>query len=584
MDRIYDFLSLFIGVGIFLVGTTMLSEGLGRNASRSKSALFKKIGDNRIVGYGIGALVTAIIQASAATIITVVGLVNAGILTVLQASAIILGAHIGTTSTLFLVSLSFFDIKYLFMIMGFVGILMKIFSKKEKTIGIANILISFGVLFVGLNLMSNALRNNIELREFFIYIFGVLENPLLLILAGFLFTLLLQSSTASTSLFLMMIGEGLLSFEYAMFLSMGAIIGTSFTPMIAALPAKTRAKQAALLNILFSLIGTAGFTCIAWPFSRNIAYFFENHIPLTWRYPVFLFSYHLIVALILIWFLKPLSRLVTIILKQKPKKEKKKAQTTVYINDLLLETPSLAVEQTKKEILYMMDKTKANLSGAFNALINQDLKKRKKIKKEENLIDSLNSAISKFIVMLSGCDITEKEKILLGHYGYIANDIERVGDNAYNLAKAANRMRKNDYKFSKKPASQLQELYDKVFNLFDVCVEIFEKGDLKKHKEIKTIRDEIDLLKSKMTMGQIMWFKAGQYISAGGQYFYSAVSELKSMADHLGNIAQSATSIYDRRAYDRDEAEIEAEGDVEEAEEAEETEEDVDLIEIPKET
>ena len=233
MAIFYSVLSLVIGAGVFLVGIVMFSECLRRNASRSTSALFKKISGNRFLGYGVGFMVTAIVQSSAATTVTAVSLVNAGILTLLQASPIMLGSHAGTTSTLFLVSLSSFDIRYFFMALGFAGALIKIVSSQGKWANIADLFISFSILFVGLSLMGSALKDNIELREIFIGLFRRIYFPPLLILVGMVFTIILQSSTASMSLFLMMIVEGLLGFGSAMFLGLGAVIGSSSTAILA---------------------------------------------------------------------------------------------------------------------------------------------------------------------------------------------------------------------------------------------------------------------------------------------------------------------------------------------------------------
>ena len=539
MEVFYSVLSLVIGAGMFLVGIVMFSESLEKYASRGKSALFKKISDNHFAGFGIGTIVTALAQSSAATTVTAVGLVNAGILTVLQASSIMLGAHFGTCSTIFIVSLSTFNIKYLFMTLGFVGALMKILTSKGRIIRIANLLIGFGVLFVGLNLMSAALKDSTDLREFFISLFKKIEFPPLLILLGIVFTIIVQSSTASISLFLMMLVEGLLSFENAMFLSMGAFIGTCFTPIFAAITANTNAKRAALINLLFSVIGVSVFTCLIWPLKSFAIPAYEAMVQPAWQIPVFQLSYNLIAGIVLIWFLEPLGRLASRLLKDKP--ETKEVLHTTYIDDRLLTAPSIAVDQTKKEIRDMMDRARENLNLAFNALVNRDFSNKKKIKKEEDLIDFLNRAIAMFIVKLSGNSLSESEDIMLVSFCRVINDIERVGDYACKILKDAGRMKKKKYKFHKKDITRLEEMFSKVQELFNLCIEIFESRDLEKLENVSGLEGEIGAIKSNLALGHLMWLKAGQYIMAGGEYFYSAISDLERVSNHLINVALSVS-------------------------------------------
>ena len=533
-------MALLIGAGVFLVGIVLFSECLKRNASRSTSALFKKIGNNRFVGYGVGFLITAIVQSSAATTVTAIGLVNAGMLTLVQAAAIMLGSHAGTTSTLFLVSLSNFDIRYLFMILGFAGALVKIVTKNKRWVNIAEVFISFLILFVGLTLMGGALRDNLQLREFFIELFRTIDFPILLVLFGMVFTVILQSSTASTSLFLMMIVEGLLGLNSAMFLGLGAVIGSSSTALLASVTVKANGKRAALLNFLFSIIGVGGFTCILWLFGPYIVPVFENAIPLVWQFPVFQLSYNLIAASVLIWFIKPLSWLTCRMIKEKekPKKEKDIVHT-LYIDDNLLTTPSIAVDLAEKEIKGMMDKTRANLVLGFNALVYQDLTYKKKIKKEEEIIDILSRDITKYIGKLTERSISENENIILSSFCRVVLDIERVGDYARKMLKDANRMKKKKSAFSKKDMKQLQDLFSKVISLFDLSMEIFNDRDATKLEHVYTLDKEIDTIKSKLAFGHAMWLKAGQYFTTGGEYFYAAISDMERVADHLTNVAIS---------------------------------------------
>jgi phosphate:Na+ symporter len=519
MGFIYSVLSLIIGAGVFLVGIVLFSESLKRNASRGKSALIKKTSDNRFVGFGIGFAITAFVQSSAATTVTAVGLVNSGILTLTQAASIMLGSHAGTTSTLFLVSLSSFDIRYIFMALGFAGALIKIVTKNKKWVNIADIFISFSILFVGLNLMSGALKDNLQLREFFINLFLSINNPALLVLLGLVFTVVLQSSTASTSLFLMMLVEGLLGIHSAMFLGLGAVAGSSSTALLASVSVKTKGKRAAFLNFLFSIIGTLVLTCILWIFGPLIVPVYERAVPLVWQFPVFQLVQNLLAAFMLIWFIGPLSRLTFRVFKEKEKPAKQKVVHTSYIDDTLLETPSIAVDLAGKETRGMMEKARSNLELGFDALISQDMTHKKKIKKEEEIIDCLSRDITKYIGKLTERSISEKENTLLTSYCRVVLDIERVGDYARKMLKDAGRMKKSKSKFSKKDIKHLEEMFSRVLQLFDLSMEIFEDSDVKKLGRIYTLDGEIDSIKSRLAFGHSMWLKAGKYFQTGGEYF-----------------------------------------------------------------
>ena len=540
-------LLLIIGAGIFLIGILKFSESLGKNASKSTRALFNKISDSRIKGFGLGVVATAIIQSSTATNVMVVGLVNAGILNLFQAASIMLGAHVGTTSTLFLVALSEFPIRSIFMALGFVGALIKIIGKQGKIIALADLFMAFGVMFVGLHLMSNALRDDPVIRSFFTDLFIRFDSPLLLVLLGMVFTIVIQSSTASTAVFFtLMMGE-LLEFRGAMFLFLGAHIGTTGTALLASITTNTNGRRAAFMNLIYSLIGVVAFLSVAWPFSHLVIPHYVAAVPLMWQLPVFQLSYNVVMAFIKMWFITPVIKLTCWLIKDKEiqaedadtEKEGKKVFRPTYIDDSLLATPSIAIDLTKMEISDMIDRTHANLERAFNALIYHDFTYKKKIKKEENRIDFLNTAISKYILKLSGSSIGKNDDLLLAGYSRVINDVERVGDYARKMLKDASRMKKSSYKFSKKDTDHLKTMYVKVMELFGLAIEIFNASDAEKLKKVYSLDTEIDSLKSKLAFGHVMWLKAGQFIQSGGEYFYASVSDLERVADHLTNIAVS---------------------------------------------
>ncbi|MDR1094394.1 MAG: Na/Pi cotransporter family protein, partial [Clostridiales bacterium] len=472
MTTFYSVLSLLTGVGVFLVGIVMFSECLEKNASRGMRSLFKKISNSRAAGVGIGAGVTAIIQSSTATTVMVIGLVNAGILTLFQATAIIMGANIGTTVTGLLVSLSTFEIKYAFMAMAFAGAFVKLITKKDTAVKICDLLISFGILFVGLELMSKALSDNETLKNFFMGIFEAVNFPLLLILLGAVFTAVIQSSSASTAIFLTMIGGGLLDFDSALYLVLGANIGTCITALLASLTANTNSKRAALIHILFNFIGTIVFTALVWPLEGVLVPFYQKLIPdPVWQLSIFHVVFNVTTTLLLVWFIKPLNRLTCFLIKDKEKGEDVLRPT--YIDERLLSAPPIAIEQTKKEIVGMAERARDNLWLGINALLNRDLADKEKIAAEEERINFLNRSLARYLVKLSTAPITYADEKLIGGFHHVINDVERIGDHAVNFLEDAALMKEHGCQFSEKAVEELKAMYGKISELFALSLDVF---------------------------------------------------------------------------------------------------------------
>ena len=253
MEIFLSLLALLIGCGVFINGMNMLSDGLEKTTGRGLKKLLGKISNNRFAGVGIGAAVTALIQSSSATSVMTIGFVNAGVMSLSQATAIIMGANIGTTITGILVSLSSLNINIYFSLLTFIGVIL-MFIKKDNIKNIGAILCGFGLLFVGLDLMGNTFKNNIEVVNFFENIFSSINFPLLLIFVGIIFTALIQSSSAATGVIITMVGAGALSVGDGLFIILGSNIGTCITALIASIGTNTNAKRTAFIHLSFNLI------------------------------------------------------------------------------------------------------------------------------------------------------------------------------------------------------------------------------------------------------------------------------------------------------------------------------------------
>jgi len=491
MDLFFSILSLVVGCGVFLFGITMFGESVRKNTSVAANALFNKIGGNRFSAFGLGVAATVIIQSSTATGVMVVSMVSAGVLTMFQGIAIMLGAHLGTTSTLFLVMLAAFRIREFFMVLLFVGAFMKIISKNKKMRNIADFFIGFGLLFVGLMLMGNVFRTDIELRLFFQNLFIEINFPLLLILLGFLFTIIIQSSTATTAILLTMIIEGVLPFSSAMFIALGAHGGTSSTALLASLAAKKNGKRVALMNCFFSVFGVIAFTLVLWPLKDVALPWYQNRIPLYWQLPVFQLSYNLILGLIKIWFIGPLIKLVCMIIKDKP--EKKPFGATFLQDSLIEENVDVAIQMAKKEILVVATFIKEMFRMVDIAFKDKVKKERKKIKKHDNKVDILHKEIIFYLVKISQNELGQEETKRSMNYIFIQNELESIGDIIdENLMELAKRMIKQDLAFSLNGAKELTELHGKVMDNINRMVTAFKEEDIDLAKEIVEKYSDVD--------------------------------------------------------------------------------------------
>jgi len=545
MEMFYAILALITGVGVSLVGIVMFSKGLEKGASGKMRTILEKISKNRFASFGVGVGITAIVQSSSATTAMVVGLVNAGLITLFQAAAISLGAHVGATFIGILVSLSTFKIKYFFMTLAFIGALINFIVKKGKVKNIANLLIGFGILFVGLELMGKSFSDNPSLNEFFTNLFMTVNFPLLLILLGIAFVVVIQSSGAATAIFMTMAGSGLMSIDIAMFLVLGANIGTANTALFASIPADTDAKRAALANLLLNIAGVVGFTAIVWPLKTVFVASYSRIIPdPVWQISIFNLIYNAVKSLPLLHLIDPVNRLACWLIKDK--REEEEELRTSYIDDSLLDSPAVAMVSIKKEIIDMAHISRNNLALAFDALFRQDLSNKKKIKKQEEWINFLNNAVSDFVVKVSASELSEQDSRLLGGFHHAVNDIERIGDYAKKMLQEASRMKKHNYEFSKKSlAKALTEMFDIVCRMFDISLEIFENGDEERLKELYDLDKETDKMKIKLADSHIRWLKSSEYNTIGGGYFYSCICDLERIADHLVNFASAIHVIVD---------------------------------------
>ncbi|MBQ8395243.1 MAG: Na/Pi cotransporter family protein [Clostridia bacterium] len=528
-------LLLLAGVGVFIAGMNMLSGGLEKSAGGGLKKLLGKISNNRFAGVGVGAGVTAIIQSSSATSVMVIGFVNAGVMTLVQATAIIMGANIGTTVTGILVSLKSLPIAEFAAALAFVGVMMTFF-KSEKIKQIGGILCGFGLIFVGLELMGDALSAQ-EIKDFFIELFKKIDFPLLLVLCGMVFTAIIQSSSAATGIFITMVGTGSLGIENALFLVLGSNIGTCITAIIACMGGHANAKRTALIHLTFNVIGTIIFTTGLWIFKGPAVNLLQRVITtpemqLAWFHVIF----NVTTTIILLPFVKQLVKFSEWVIRDK--KVETDGRQLKFVDERLLKTPPVALMQVKKEVEYMADIAKENLEKSFLAMEGDASKYSAEIEEREKTINFTNHALTKYLIKLSAL-VNAKEEKAIGSYFHVLNDLERVGDHAENFYEIAMQMQESGIEFSEQAKSELRGMKDKVLRMFEIAEEAFDDMDSTRLGELTALENEVDGLKKELSSRHYARLAEGNCKVELSPYFSSTVAGLERVGDHLVNVGYS---------------------------------------------
>ncbi len=534
-------LSLIAGIGVFMFGMKFMSDGLERSAGNSLKKLLGKITNNRFAGVGIGAAATGIIQSSAATTVMVMGFVNAGLMTLTQAAAIIMGANIGTTVTGIIASLSAFPVMEIFGVLVFFGAAMVMFSKKEKYKHIGFILGGLGLVFVGLDLMSGAFKNQ-TISDTMTKAFTSINFPLLLILVGIVFTALIQSSSAVTGILVTMVGAGALPLECALFIVLGSNIGTCVTALLASIGASVNAKRVAVIHLTYNVVGTIVFTAVIWPLSDKIVWLFQTMFPRPqFQVAMFHVFFNVITTVMLLPFISFLVKFAEFCIKDRRGGDDE-VPHMYYIDDRFLQTPPIAVAQVKREVDHMGDMAKTNLKRAMSAVLTLDVSERDKVLKDEQRINFINKGVAKYLIKLSSHDLSRSDEKLVGSLHHVVSDIERIADHAENFMEDAQAMIDADCAFTGDALDELEDMYDKVMEMFDEAMLIFENNDVAKLNDFSAREQEIDITKRLLGNNHIARLNAGGCSVESGTHFYSIISALERIADHLTNIAFSIKS------------------------------------------
>ncbi len=540
-------LTLIAGVGVFLIACSMMSSNLESFGSKKLKSLFNKASKSKLVGVGVGTVTTAVIQSSSATTVMVIGFVNAGIMTLTQAATVIFGANIGTTITGQLVALGMFgnsiSTSVIFAAFAGIGAFILAFAKKDNVRKIGGIMTGFGMIFVGLSLMSGAMSTFAEsdaLKRFL----SVISNPLLLVLLGAVFTAVIQSSSVMTSIAITMVVMGLISLNQGIYITMGSNIGTCITALIASITSGRNAKRAALIHVIFNVSGVFVFMLIGL-FMRiggvDFGWLFEKMIPNAPQTQLAMF--HTVFNAITVIMILPLTNLlVKLVSKIIPDKKESKEGSGLhlyYIDDHMLTTPPIAVQQTKKEILNMADIAVRNFNLSCEVICNLDYSHIEEFRANENELNFLNKELGAFIVKLLKLKLSESDRIYLSTAIRSISDLERIGDYSENIVEYADNLKNAEIRFSNEAVEEIGGLKKLVQDLYETIVTVYKDCDEEVLQKAYAIEENIDDVTKEMARKHITRLSESRCTPVAGAQYLSLSSDIERIADHFINVGNT---------------------------------------------
>lgn len=537
MNYLNMILSLLAGLGAFMIGFKILSDSIKDLSGGGLNRLFMKTNNNLLAGLGIGAATTAIVQSSSVTTVMVVGFVNAGVMSLYQATAVIMGANIGTTITAQIVALQTFDFTKYAMALAVIGIFMNIFSKKEKIKNIGYAMAGLGLVFIGLTFMSQAMatvKQSQTISDMLIKI----NNPFLLVLIGMVFTAIVQSSSATSAIIISMASAGVIiggGGNAALFVILGTNIGTTVTALISSIGASTNAKRAALIHFLFNFVGSLIFIIFLLAFNSFNDKVLATLFPLkATQIAMFHTFFNIVCALIFLPFTKLFVKLATIMMPEKDKSEKHSR-----MDERLLLTPITALFQIDKvtEELAKMSIDALNLS--VEGFIDKDNQNKAKILEKMLQIKEGMEEIRSYMLKLSLRETTLKIEVRLAALHNVLADIWRVVEIAENITRYTETVLEHEMVFSDAVIVDLRDILKNLNDLFNLSMKVFVDKDFTKLSEVDRIEQSVDDAKKRLIDDHIARLKSGECKPASSSVFISLVSNLERAGDHIYLIAHA---------------------------------------------
>ena len=528
------------GLGLFLFGMELMSDSIEKVAGARLRRILEIFTTNRFMGMIVGIIFTGIIQSSSACTVMVVSFVNSGLMNLYQAAGVILGANIGTTITSQLVSFNLSKIAPLILL---VGVVVMMFTKKEKVRKVAEVVVGFGILFVGLSTMSQAMAN-MKNEPQVVNLLMSLKNPFLATLMGFALTAIIQSSSVTVSIVLLLANQDLLPLPITLYIILGCNIGACATAMLASMTGKKDAKRAALIHLLFNIIGTVIIYIALFVAGDQIVELIKSISADNGRFVANAHTLTKIAQVIMLFpFTGWLVKMTYLIVPGEDQKVGyRESYQLKYIGDKVVFNPATAVVEVVKELERMASLAEENLNRAMNALITLDEEDIEEVYEVEKNINFLNHAITDYLVKINQTTLPIEDLNSLGALFHVVNDIERIGDHAENVADAARQRKEEGVSISKEAQKELGDMLEMVNKIIRYAVEMFAKSDETHMQEIITLEDQVDEKERELQKKHVERLTKGECSPEAGMIFSDIVSGLERVADHATNIAFAITT------------------------------------------
>lgn len=527
--------TLIGGLGLFFYGMELMSKGIEKSAGAKLRDILEALTKNRFMGFLVGLVVTAIIQSSSATTVMVVSFVNSGLMTLLQSTGIILGANVGTTITSQLVA---FDLDLIAPLILFVGVAMVIFIKNPKVKKFGEVVLGFGVLFVGLTLMKNSM-GTLKDSQFMENFFASLRNPILAVLFGFIITAIGQSSSVTVSIILLLASQGMVELQVAFFAILGCNVGSCTTALLASMSGKKDAKRAAMVHFLFNVIGTIVIATLLMfvrePLEGVLLKISGGDPGRAVANAHTLFK--VFQVLILAPFAGLIVKLTYILVRGEDEKETQ--FSLQYIGENAVFSPATAVVEATKEMVRMAEIASTNLNRAMNCLMTMDEDDIDEVYRTEKNINMMNHAITDYLVKVNASSIPIDDRASLGSLFHVVNDIERIGDHAENVADAARSRIEKNIDFSKECIDEMNTMLEMVNTIVQYSVDMFSNNNQEHLQEIVALEDKIDRTEKQFQENHVVRLTNNQCTPDAGMIFSDILSGMERVADHATNIAYS---------------------------------------------
>ena len=532
-------LTLAGGLGLFLFGMKQMSESIEKAAGAKLRKILEIFTTNRFAGLGVGMLFTAIVQSSSACTVMVVSFVNSGLINLYQAAGIIMGANIGTTITSQLVSFKLSDYAPIFLLIGAVIVM---FVKKPVVNRIGQIIVSFGTLFLGISLMSQAM-GGLKESEAVLHLFSSLSNPFIAVLLGFLITGVVQSSSVTVSIVLLLAQQGLLdNFNIVIFIILGCNMGACVSALLASLSGMKDAKRAAMIHFLFNLFGTI-IVFIIMLFAGDLIVGGIMRLSGN-NYGRFVANSHTIIKVFQVLVLFPFSSLlVKATYLVIPGKDDKVGYNdefkTQFIGNKVVFNPATAVVEVTNEIERMANLALDNLNRAMNSLVTLDSEEIEKVAEVEKNINFLNKTITDYLVKLTQSNIPIEDLQNIGAYFHVVNDIERIGDHATNIAETAEIRKEKNIEFSKEAFNEMAQMMEAINLNLQYAIEMFASRKMEHIEQVRDTEDKIDNMEKEFQQTHVQRLTKNECTAEAGMLYSDILSGLERVGDHATNIAFS---------------------------------------------